>query len=58
MLPFFDDFEFYMRLDSESMCTHIMPDYFQQLEVKRHSEDPVTIDNIFWIMLDLGGQCR
>lgn len=33
MLPFFDDFDFYLRLDSDSLCDRQMPDLFSQMEV-------------------------
>ncbi|CAM9091402.1 unnamed protein product, partial [Hapterophycus canaliculatus] len=32
MLPFFDDFDFYLRLDSDSRCRIELPDYFSALE--------------------------
>lgn len=33
MLPFFDDFDFYLRLDSDSLCARPIPDHFSALEV-------------------------
>lgn len=33
MLPFFDDFDFYFRLDSDSLCARPIPDHFSALEV-------------------------
>lgn len=35
MLPFFDNYDFYMRLDSDSTCPEGMPDYFQQMESQK-----------------------
>ncbi|CAN0184440.1 unnamed protein product [Ascophyllum nodosum] len=32
MLPFFDDFDFYLRIDSDSVCDRPLPDYFRKLE--------------------------
>ncbi|CBN77597.1 Glycolipid 2-alpha-mannosyltransferase, C-terminal fragment, family GT15 [Ectocarpus siliculosus] len=32
MLPFFDDFDFYFRLDSDSLCARPIPDHFSALE--------------------------
>lgn len=33
MLPFFEGFEFYLRLDSDSVCDKPLPDYFSMLQV-------------------------
>lgn len=44
MLPFFDDFAFYLRLDSDSRCGTGLPDYFSALEVKwQNSYGPVVV---------------
>jgi hypothetical protein len=31
MLPFFDDYDIYMRMDSDSKCPYQMKDHFQRM---------------------------
>ncbi|CAM9775056.1 unnamed protein product, partial [Choristocarpus tenellus] len=31
-LPFFDDYDYYLRFDSDSRCQHTLPDFFTRMQ--------------------------